>query len=82
MITLAQLTEFLGWAAVINIAYLALATAGIVFMRGTISKIHSKMLGIDEKDLVVKYFDFLSIYKVMTLVFLVAPYLALKVMGQ
>jgi hypothetical protein len=72
----------LGWASIINIAYLLLATTMLVFMRGLIFSIHQKMFGVDEKDLSVKYFDFLSHYKIMTLVFFVAPYIALKIMGQ
>ena len=82
MITLSQLTELLGWASVINIAYLILATLVLVFFRETISSIHSKILDIEKKELSSKYFDFLSIYKIVTLVFIVAPYIALKIMGQ
>jgi hypothetical protein len=82
MMTISQLTELLGWASVINIAYLLLATIILMFMRGTISSIHGKMFDIDEKELSSKYFDFLSIYKIATLVFMVAPYIALKIMGQ
>ena len=82
MITISQLTELLGWAAVINIAYLLLATLIIIFMRGTISSIHSKMFDIEKKEISSKYFDFLSSYKIVTLVFIVAPYIALKIIGQ
>ncbi|MBR9910885.1 MAG: hypothetical protein GYB33_11115 [Gammaproteobacteria bacterium] len=82
MITMAQLTELLGWAAVINIAYLLLATLVVVCMKGTIMSIHSKLFALDEKELSSSYFDFLGSYKVMTLVFMVAPYLALKIMGH
>jgi len=82
MITLSQLTELLGWASVINIGYLFLATIILMLMRGAISSIHSKMLNIDEKELSSKYFDFLGNYKIVTLVFMVAPYIALKIMGQ
>jgi Family of unknown function (DUF6868) len=82
MITISQLTELLGWASVINVGYLFLATIILIFMRGTVSSIHSKMLNIDEKELSSKYFDFLSNYKIVTLVFMVAPYIALKIMGQ
>jgi len=82
MITISQLTELLGWASVINIAYLFLATLILMFMRGTVSSIHSKMLDIDEKELSSMYFNFLSNYKIMTLVFMVAPYVSLKIMGQ
>lgn len=80
--TISQLTELLGWASVINLGYLFLATLILVFMKGTISSIHSKMFDIDKKELSSKYFDFLSNYKIVTLVFMVAPYLALKIMGQ
>ena len=82
MITISQLTELLGWASVINVSYLFLATIILMFMRGTISSIHNKMFNIDEKELSSKYFDFLSNYKIVTLVFMVAPYIALKIMGQ
>ena len=81
MITLSQLTELLGWASIINISYLLLAYVITIFMRDTIISIHSKMLDIDKKELNSKYFDFLSIYKIVTLVFFVAPYIALKIMG-
>lgn len=82
MITISQLTELLGWASVINVGYLLLATIILMFMRGTLTSIHSNMLNIDEKELSSKYFDFLSNYKIVTLVFMVAPYIALKIMGQ
>jgi TctA family transporter len=82
MITISQLTELLGWASVINIAYLFLATLIIMFMRGTVSSIHSKMFDIDEKELSSMYFHYLGNYKIVTLVFMVAPYIALKIMGQ
>tara|TARA_R110002049_G_scaffold29552_14_gene100444 strand:+ start:11359 stop:11607 length:249 start_codon:yes stop_codon:yes gene_type:complete len=82
MITISQLTELLGWASVINISYLILATFILKSMKGLIVSIHSKMLDIDEKELGPMYFTFLSNYKVVTLVFMIAPYLALKIMGQ
>ena len=82
MITISQLTELLGWASVLNVGYLFLATLILMFMRGTVSSLHIKMFDIDEKELSSKYFDFLSIYKIVTLVFIVAPYIALKIMGQ
>ncbi|WP_417616523.1 DUF6868 family protein [Oceanisphaera sp.] len=82
MMNISQLTELLGWASVINIGYLLLATLIIVFMRGTLSALHGKLFDMDEQTLSGKYFDFLSHYKIVTLVFMVAPYLALKIMGH
>jgi hypothetical protein len=82
MITLSQLTELLGWASVINIAYLVLATLMLILMKSSIASIHTKLFKIDSQKLNSKYFDFLSTYKIATLVFIVAPYIALKIMGH
>ena len=82
MITLSQLTELLGWASAINIAYLILATLTLVFTKDRISSIHIKLFGLDKKELNSKYFDFLSLYKIATLVFIVVPYIALKIIGH
>jgi hypothetical protein len=81
MITISQLTTLLGWAALINITYLLLATLILVFMAEKITALHSKMFNISEPELAAKYFSFLSYYKIVTLVFIVAPYIALKIMG-
>lgn len=80
--TIAQLTELLGWASIINLGFLMLAALILMFMKEAISSIHGKMFGLDKKELSDKYFNFLSYYKIVTLVFVVAPYLALKIMGQ
>lgn len=80
-ITLAALTELLGWASLINLGYLVLATLMLTFMRGILLPLHSKLVNVDEKDLSAKYFDFMSYYKIVTMAFFVAPYLALKIMG-
>jgi hypothetical protein len=82
MMTLSQFCEFLGWASLINIAYLLLATVLIVFMREKMAAIHSKLFKVNNEELDTKYFDFLSHYKIVTLVFFVAPYLSLKIMGH
>jgi hypothetical protein len=82
MITLSQFTEFLGWVSIINVGYLCLATIILVSMKRPIYSFHSKLFDIDEKELHSKYFNFLSYYKIVTLAFMVAPYFALKIMGQ
>lgn len=80
--TISEFTDLLGWVSAINIAYLLLATMSVTCLRKRISSIHSKMFGIDQTALVDMYFGFLSNYKVVTLAFFVAPYIALKCMGQ
>jgi preprotein translocase subunit SecY len=82
MITVSQLTERLGWTSLINIVYLFLATIVIAFIRGATSSIHGKMFRMNVKELDSKCFGFLSNYKIMTLVFIMSPYIALKIMSQ
>jgi len=81
MFTLSQLTTLLGWATLINIGYLLLSTFILIFMKGWITSVHSQLLGLNAKVLELKYFEFLSNFKVITMIFFVAPYFALKIMG-
>lgn len=79
--TIEVLTELLGWASVINIVILLLSTLSLIAMRGAISGIHSKLFGLDEKDLGRAYFQYLAQYKIAIIVLNIAPYIALKVMA-
>ena len=50
-------------------------------MKNTIMPIHQKMLGMSETDLSKAYFQYMAQYKILIIVFNLAPYLALRVMG-
>jgi len=78
--TIETLTEFFGWTSLINLAILCLSTLAVVAMRGTITKIHTRLFGLDEKDLGRAYFQYLAQYKIAIIVLNVAPYIALKVL--
>jgi hypothetical protein len=80
MMTIETLTEFFGWTSLINLAILCLSTLAVVAMRGTITKIHTRLFGLDEKDLGRAYFQYLAQYKIAIIVLNVAPYIALKVL--
>ncbi|MFA5668227.1 MAG: DUF6868 family protein [Balneolaceae bacterium] len=82
MITIAQLTELLGWASILNIGMLVFASLVLLSMKSTIISLHSKMFGIPEDELPMVYFKYLANYKIITFVLIVAPYLALKIMGE
>ena len=79
--TITELTEFLGWILLINIAVLLVASFMLTAMRGMIVQIHQKILGLSEDDLLRAYTQYLSQYKIAVFVFNLAPYLALKLMG-
>ncbi len=81
MMTTETLTEFLGWVSVINIVVLLISGILVILMRGPISKVHSKVFGLDQKDLGRAYFQYLSQYKIAMIVLSIAPYIALKIMA-
>ncbi|MCK5881192.1 MAG: hypothetical protein KAG18_04895 [Sinobacterium sp.] len=82
MLTLSAITEVLGWASLLNIAFLMFTTLSMILMKNSISLIHSKLFGINEKDLPKIYFSYLANYKILSLVFFIAPYISLKIMGH
>jgi len=81
MISIEALTTFLGWSTVINFAILMITALLLIFMRGSISKIHTRMYGLSEKDLMRAYFQYLAQYKIAVIVFNMVPYIALKIMA-
>jgi len=80
--TIAQLTELLGWASVLNIGYLILATILLVIFRPLMTSLHSKLFNIPEAELPLIYFKFVANYKLLFVVLILAPYLSLKIMGH
>jgi len=81
MFTIEQLTEFLGWTSVLVIGYLLIAAVLVVVFKDVIISIHSKLFGIEKSVIELKYFEFLSNFKVVATIFVILPYLALKIMA-
>ena len=75
------LTEFFGWSAVINIALLLLSTVAITLGGEAATKTHQRLFGLDEQSVKQAYFRYLSQFKILTIVFSIVPYIALKMMG-
>jgi hypothetical protein len=81
MNSLAPLTTFFGWCTVINVGLLLLATLMLVPMRSLISRIHTRMFGLDESDMSRAYVQYLSQYKIAIVIFNLVPYIALRMAG-
>ena len=75
-----ELIIFLGWLSVINIGVLLFSTMMVVLFRDFVANIHAKMFSISKDELPFAYFQYLAQYKTLTLIFNLAPYVALKVM--
>lgn len=80
--TLSQLTELLGWASLINISFLCIATFSLIIMRGFITDVHSQLFNMSKEELPNIYFTYLANYKSLSLIFFVVPYISLKLMGN
>ncbi|MDR4496777.1 MAG: hypothetical protein MRK02_02455 [Candidatus Scalindua sp.] len=81
MNSIEKLTTFLGWSTVINFGMLMGVAIFLMIMRGSISKIHAKIYGLSETDLLRDYFQYLAQYKIAIIVFNLVPYIALKIMA-
>ena len=73
-------TRFFGWCAAINIGFMLLITVFMFLFRGMALKLHGRMFGLDEQDLMRAYFQYLAQYKIVAIVFSIVPYLSLRLM--
>ena len=80
MLTLESLMVFFGWCSVINILVLVFSTVSLLIFKGPISAIHSRMFGVDPKNIATLYFQYLANYKIAIFMLNIVPYLALRIM--
>jgi hypothetical protein len=73
--------EILGWCTILNVGVLVFSSLLLMIAGSPIKRIHAKMFGLSEDDLSRAYFQYLAQYKIATLVFNLAPYLALRIVG-
>ncbi|NOD78222.1 MULTISPECIES: DUF6868 family protein [unclassified Ruegeria] len=74
------LTTFFGWMAALNIAVLLFTTVMVLLLQDWIAGIHGKLFQMEQPDVKRAYFRYLANYKILTLVFCIVPWLALKLM--
>ena len=81
MNSLETVTTFLGWCSVINILILTVTSLFLMFAKGFVSGIQSKILGIEPENLQNIYVHYLGNYKIAIFMLNVVPYFALKIMA-
>ncbi len=72
------LTTVFGWMTVLNFAVLLFSTLMIVILRDKIAGIHGRMFQMERSDVKQAYFKYLANYKILTIVFCLMPWVALK----
>lgn len=81
MISLHELTIFLGWCTAINMGILIFSTLMTTLTKSFAANLHSKLFQLDPASLPKMYFEYLGHYKILIIVFNLVPYLALRIMG-
>lgn len=81
IITVHELTVFLGWCTAINMAILMISTLMTTLTKRFSMNLHSTLFKVDQASLPKLYFEYLGYYKVLIIVFNLVPYIALRIMG-
>ena len=71
-------TQFMAWATAINVGLFVITALSVMMVGGPISQIHARMFGLEAPDVRRTYFGYLSVYKILVVVFFLVPYLALR----
>lgn len=77
-----ELTSLLGWCSILNIGLLFFATIAMITGGKVMAGIHARLFNMDEKDVTIAYFQYVAQYKIVTIVFNIMPYIALKIMAS
>ncbi|MEX0319942.1 MAG: DUF6868 family protein [Ruegeria sp.] len=72
------LTAVFGWMTVLNLGLLIFSTLMVLVLQDWAVRIHGRMFQMEPADVRKAYFKYLANYKVLTLVFCLMPWLALK----
>ena len=73
--------EFLAWCTLINLGLMIFTAIMLLALQGPISRLHARMLDLDETFVRQSYFRYLANYKIAFLIFNLVPYLALRIMA-
>lgn len=74
---LEQLTEFFRWMTVINVSLLLLSTGLVILLKGIMCRFHGQLFGVKEESVAVTVYGYLGLYKVLVILFCIAPYISL-----
>ena len=78
---MAVLTAIFGWMLVINIVVYTLAAVVIIFARDFASNLEARITGIPAEKWPDIFINYLSHYKIAIMMFNLAPYMALRIVG-
>lgn len=80
MMDLDVLSAFFFWGAAINLGVLLLSTLALVFARGWVWRLQSRMFPLREDHFNALVYGYLAVYKIVLIAFFVAPWVALQLL--
>lgn len=78
---LETIRDFLGWCTLINLGLLVVITVSLLLFHKKVGRLHARMFGFDASLVPLECYRFIAYYKMAVLIFNLAPYLALRIMG-
>ena len=75
------LTTFFMWCTILNVALLALSSLMCICAGDWAYRIHSKLFSISRESFNVVIYSFIALYKLLVIVFILIPYIALLIIG-
>jgi len=75
------LTTFLMWCTILNLALFGLSAMICVFATDWVYRMQSKWFPISRPAFDIALYSFFGFYKIIFIVFVLVPYLALLIMG-
>jgi len=77
--TIEQIIELFKWMTIINLILFFLSFVVTLILKNTISKIHSKVFGLQEARIREILYGLFGIYKIVIIVFNIVPYITLLI---
>ena len=75
------LTAFFMWCTILNVALLLLSSLMCICAADWAYRIHSKLFSISRETFNVVIYSFIALYKLLVIVFILIPYIALLIVG-
>ena len=77
---LVTLKEFFMWMTVVNFGLFMWSAIMCIYCKGFIQRIHGKMFGLAPETINAFLYGFLGFYKMVFMVFVLVPWIALTIM--
>lgn len=72
---------FFGWALVLNLLFYTITAFALMAFKARVSGLCARFFGVEEQAALNASFAYLAHYKLLVIVFFLAPYFALKLMA-